>query len=458
MGERDEERRRVTESSLTELPTAEAAERSLVGAVLICGVSKLKQAREVVLPEHIASEAYRLIYAACLALADRGEGIDLVTAQSELEKTGQLERAGGAALLSSLVDRVPDVENVKSYGHQVRDAWQRRKVIFDLRRRIASIERGEPDELIDAPAGPVFETVTAEDLLRRQFPRRKNLLSPWLAEKSLAMLYSHRGLGKTWIALSSSLAVASGGPMFRGWKAERPACVLHVDGEMPAEILRDRVAQLVAGGAGDAEGRLRFLAADLQPAGLSTLSSAPGQRIVEEAIGEARLLVFDNISTLFPGLDENDSGAWDPVQAWLLSLRRRGLSVLMAHHAGKGGQQRGTSKREDALDVVINLRLPEGHEAADGCRFEVVFEKARGLTGRAVQKFEAELLVRAGRATWNIHEISDEVTAKIIELQKAGTSLRAIAGQVGIDVANVSRRLARAKRQAERALEERGAA
>jgi AAA domain len=312
----------------------------------------------------------------------------------------------------------------------------------------------------DPPEGTPAQAVaiTAEELLSRAFPLRVNLLSPWLAEKSLGMIFSLRGVGKTWFTLSTALAVASGREMFRGWRANEPACVLHVDGEMPAERLRERVAHLVAGGGYETDGRLRLLASDLQPSGLPTLTSAPGQRIVEDQIGDAKLLIFDNISTLFPGLDENDAGAWDPVQAWLLSLRRRGLAVLLAHHAGKGGQQRGTSKHEDALDVSIKLCVPENHEAEDGCRFEVVFEKARGLMGRAVAKFEAELMVRAGRATWNVREVSDEKTAQIVELSNSGLSLRTIAAKVGLDASNVQRRLARAKRLAERPVDERGVA
>jgi hypothetical protein len=35
------------------------------------------------------------------------------------------------------------------------------------------------------------------------------------------------------------------------------------------------------------------------------------------------------------GLRENDSDAWSPIQQWLLQLRRRGLAVLIVHHAGK---------------------------------------------------------------------------------------------------------------------------
>src|SRR3712207_8895249 len=53
----------------------------------------------------------------------------------------------------------------------------------------------------------------------------------------------------------------------------------------------------------------------------------------------------------------------------------------LIHHAGKGGQQRGTSRREDALDTVIALRRPADYEPEQGARLEVHLEKARGVAG-----------------------------------------------------------------------------
>src|SRR5450759_4812329 len=74
------------------LPARPDAERSLLGAILIDG-SLLSRVMEFLVPEDFASDAHRLVYEACLALADRREGVDLVMVQSELEKTGRLELA-----------------------------------------------------------------------------------------------------------------------------------------------------------------------------------------------------------------------------------------------------------------------------------------------------------------------------------------------------------------------------
>jgi hypothetical protein len=49
---------------------------------------------------------------------------------------------------------------------------------------------------------------------------------------------------------------------------------------------------------------------------------------------------------------ENDADSWTPMQNWLLAQRRAGKSVLVIHHSGKSGAQRGTSRREDTLDTA----------------------------------------------------------------------------------------------------------
>ena len=90
-----------------------------------------------------------------------------------------------------------------------------------------------------------------------------------------------------------------------------------------------------------------------------------------------------------------------------MRLRRRGVSVLIVHHAGKGGQQRGTSRREDVLDTSISLRRPDDYIPTEGARFEVHLEKARGVHGEAAKPFEAKLEVRDKAAIWTTRDIED---------------------------------------------------
>jgi putative DNA primase/helicase len=178
-------------------------------------------------------------------------------------------------------------------------------------------------------------------------------LAPILPEKGLAMLYAPRGMGKTFLGLAIAYAVAAGGPLMR-WKAPAPRKVLYIDGEMPLATLQERLSNIVAGSVEEPPPEnFMILAADYFPDGLPNLATPAGQAAIEPSLDGVSFLVIDNISTLASAGRDNEADSWTPVQGWLLKLRRRGLSVLLIHHAGKAGQQRGTSRREDVLDTVI---------------------------------------------------------------------------------------------------------
>jgi RecA-family ATPase len=233
-----------------------------------------------------------------------------------------------------------------------------------------------------------------EDFLTRPFPPREMVCAPWLPVAGLAMIYAPRGVGKTHVALGLAHAVASGG-RFLKWHAPKPRRVLVIDGEMPAITLQDRLLAISQGSTLKlpSDDYLRILASDLERNGLPDLSSVDGQQRYDAIIGEADLIIVDNISTLCRSGRENDAESWLPVQSWALAQRRANRSVLFVHHGGKGGAQRGTSRKEDVLDSVVSLRRPEDYSPAEGARFEVHFEKSRGFTGTDAEPFEAALTI-----------------------------------------------------------------
>jgi RecA-family ATPase len=71
------------------------------------------------------------------------------------------------------------------------------------------------------------------------------VLDPIIPEKGLALLYGARGTGKTHVAHGIAYAVATGSGSLK-WRADRPRRVLLIDGEMPAQPLRERLEQVVA--------------------------------------------------------------------------------------------------------------------------------------------------------------------------------------------------------------------
>jgi putative DNA primase/helicase len=288
-----------------------------------------------------------------------------------------------------------------------------------------------------------LKSIGFNDFLAIDLPPREMLLYPILPERSLAMLYAPRGVGKTLLSLSIGLAVASGAPLLR-WTAPRQKRVLYVDGEMPLVSLQERLRLISAGfGTEIPNDSFRILAADNTEDGIS-LGSVDGQNAIEPLLGGIDLLILDNLSTLCTTGSESASDAWVPMQSWLIGLRRKGIAVLLVHHAGTNGRQRGTSRREDALDTVIALRRREDYSPEQGARFEVHFEKLRNrVESDGAVSFEAKLesLVVGGRdgVRWSAKNLSPPIFKKALELFREGLTVRAVAALLHISKTEAGR-------------------
>jgi putative DNA primase/helicase len=295
---------------------------------------------------------------------------------------------------------------------------------------------------------PRLRPLTAAEFLALELPPRELVLDPWLPTQGLAMIHSARGIGKTHLALGIAYAVATGGGLL-GWSAPTPRRVLYLDGEMPAAAMQRRLAAIVSGSMGEppAPDYLRLLSADIIVGGLPDLGATEGQSEIDAAIGEAELIVIDNISTLVRSGKENEAESWLPVQGWALAHRRAGRSVLFIHHAGKGGLQRGTSRREDVLDTVIALRRPGDYAADQGARFEIVLEKGRAVHGDEARAIEARYEERDGSAVWTRTEIADAELKRVADALRDGMSIREAAGELGLHKSKVERLKRRAIEQ-----------
>lgn len=290
--------------------------------------------------------------------------------------------------------------------------------------------------------GPIGATRLRE-FLQRKIPPREMMLSPVIPTQGLAMLYAPRGIGKTHAALEIGLTVARGGKLF-DWAAPKPREVLFVDGEMPAATMQERLRSMIAASGEPEDGFFGILSADLFRDGLPDLASAEGQDAVGRLAHAGSLLILDNLSSLVRA-KENEADSWQSVQDWLLSLRRKGVSVLMVHHAGKSGEQRGTSRREDVLDTVIALRRPSNYLPSEGARFEVHVEKARGVAGAELDPFEARMEIRDGAVLWSWEPLDDVVYERVVELSSVkGLNVRDIAEELKISKSKVSRMQQRA--------------
>lgn len=200
--------------------------------------------------------------------------------------------------------------------------------------------------------------VRSNELHDLELIARKKLLGDWFCEGDLGFVFAFRGVGKTWLALAIAQALSIGGKL-GDWQALAPVKVLYADGEMPPDLMRARCEGLQASNA-----NLEFLnheiLFDRTGKTLNITNREVQQAITGRCVNSrAKVLILDNLSTLASGMKENEADAWELVNNWLLDLRRRKIAVVIVHHAGRSGEMRGTSKREDNVFWIYRARRHE---------------------------------------------------------------------------------------------------
>jgi putative DNA primase/helicase len=279
---------------------------------------------------------------------------------------------------------------------------------------------------------PPVVPLDAWTFINMEITPRSYVVEPWLPEKGLAMVHASAGVGKTWFALYVAQAITTGS-RFLKWSCPQPRRVLYVDGEMSATEMQGRLASIFASPAG--ADLFQLVTFDLYDGPIPNLATEEGQQRIKPAIDQAEVIVLDNLSCLVADGGRSDAETWDSVQPWLLALRRSGKTVIMLHHSGKSGAQRGTSKRADPLDAVIRLGRPPDATSADGARFIVTFEKARGQLGKIGEPFEAMLVDGA----WSMAEDDRDQLDVVVDLTLDGKSIRKIAEITGLPKTRVNR-------------------
>src|SRR6266498_4116359 len=157
----------VTEKGL---PQNLEAERSVLGAVLL-DPNALSFVIPILGEDDFFPDTHRRIYRSMLDLSQRSAEIDILTLREEFARAGIVEKVGGAAYLSSLLDAVPDVANVEHYARIVKEKATLRRLIRAGQRMVREGLAQEKDaqKLLGDVTGEIFDI--AEDTVSGGFER-----------------------------------------------------------------------------------------------------------------------------------------------------------------------------------------------------------------------------------------------------------------------------------------------
>jgi hypothetical protein len=165
-------------------------------------------------------------------------------------------------------------------------------------------------------------------------------------------------------------------------------------------------------------------------------------RICEEK--KIDVLFLDNAACLFRSVRENNADDWrDFVEGWLLGLRRRKIAVVLVIHAGRNGEIRGTSKREDSASWILRMdEVSGGKDGGAGARFITRFTKNRNAdTDPPPMEWFFET---SGGKLHVTHKNADAMAILAQWVRDGLTSCKDIADEMGISKGQASKLAAKA--------------
>lgn len=240
---------------------------------------------------------------------------------------------------------------------------------------------------------------------------------PAIREETVSEIFAFRGLGKSML-VGSLISILTKGGEFLGFQSSGGNRVLLVDGELPERLLQSRLRDLVGTGTAGLF-RVRSLS-QVKNNRMPGLAAEDAQKDFVAHLGAWRpdVIIFDTRTAVFKH-DTNDGGQLLAVNEFLMQLRAQGFAVILTHHAGKNGTQRGRTDNDDITDLIIKLKQRNGWTPGNGLEFTLAFEKVR--YGDRLEGFDASWSPRDG---WK--ELYDRDAEAINELMK-GTGINSVA-------------------------------
>lgn len=139
-------------------PQDVVAEQSVLGAMLLSRTA-IDSAADILSGADFYRPAHELVFGTISDLNQRGEPADAITVAAELQRRGEIAKAGGAPYLHTLVAGVPIGSSVDFHAEIVREKAVLRRLV-EVGQRIAQrgyAEQGDVSELVDRAQADVLD-------------------------------------------------------------------------------------------------------------------------------------------------------------------------------------------------------------------------------------------------------------------------------------------------------------
>ncbi len=157
-------------------PHSMEAEQSVLGGLMLDN-NAWDTVSEVVVDDNFYRQEHRQIYRTMRKLVNDGNPIDVVTLSEELDRTAELETAGGLDYLIELAKNTPSASNIRAYSEIVRDRALLRQMITaanEIADNAFFPEGRSSEEILNSAEQKIFQI--AEDRPNQGGPEGVNVL------------------------------------------------------------------------------------------------------------------------------------------------------------------------------------------------------------------------------------------------------------------------------------------
>ncbi|MDD3021846.1 MAG: AAA family ATPase [Alphaproteobacteria bacterium] len=273
----------------------------------------------------------------------------------------------------------------------------------------------------------------------------KYLQAPIIAEKTISLIYSEPGIGKTWLALSCAYATSLGLGALKGWKGiGKKRKVLYIDSEMGETELKKRlqVMERLYGTPLRENPHFKCISLDLNEISLSNID---GQAEIDRFISsemnaksqDKPLIVIDNVLAVTEYSDHPKT--WNVLFKWIRDMRDDGATILVIHHTNESGRQRGSGIKKAVVDNIFRVtKASDSDSSSIGLNIKI--EKGRGIPTDVQKDFSLKFFPGTRNPRWvnTTYKISkEELTELVIGMTKEKKSVNEIMKATGFSKAKI---------------------
>jgi hypothetical protein len=341
------------------LPSDVNAEKSILGAITL-NPKLIAQALAILETADFYLVSHRKIFDAMVSLQQSGSPVDTVTLPGLLNERKQLEQVGGVTYLASLIDGVPQTDNIEHYCRIVKCKAGERDAIALLNKGIMELVDGEQKLNVILPRlqsrlAKIGESENHPQAIKGVYTTLDALFAAQIDEPEQILFGVHRGevasmfaitnYGKTTLLNNIALSIAAGEAL---WPLAsfipKPRRVLYIDSESTASLTRADLQTMIRGISNSKASRENFaLVVDASINGSPLSLSRPEHFKWIVALAKshkADLVVIDTAASAFELQDENSNAeitrrVMNPLKQ-LASLAD--CAVIFTHHIGKANE------------------------------------------------------------------------------------------------------------------------